>query len=226
MIIFRRIHTLVYTKKQHVVIQTTSLLMVMGNRLQGFKSICVQMVLIDGIITWNPQSKISRYVEFFFAKTNGQSTNYSFFLLDGLVIYFFCSEIKLEEAAILHYTYTKFSDLTSRRDRCGCKPTKEDVKRCFILEFDRLVSYLFFPLLYLHSIYCCPMGTGHLVNIITVSWLKRWNNTFISFKWYDIKNEMGRKMARWLIILWKCLWKLSWVETISVYTIYACNIFF
>ncbi|XP_030493701.2 glycosyltransferase-like At2g41451 [Cannabis sativa] len=46
-------------------------------------------------------------------------------------------EIKLEEAAILHYTYTKFSDLTSRRDRCGCKPTKDDVKRCFMLEFDR-----------------------------------------------------------------------------------------
>ncbi|CAD6255509.1 unnamed protein product [Miscanthus lutarioriparius] len=48
------------------------------------------------------------------------------------------NEIKLEGAAILHYTYTKFSDLTSRRDRCGCKPTKEDVKRCFILEFDCL----------------------------------------------------------------------------------------
>ncbi|KAK8483046.1 hypothetical protein V6N12_044912 [Hibiscus sabdariffa] len=47
------------------------------------------------------------------------------------------NEIKLDEAAILHYTYTKFSDLTSRRDRCGCKPTKEDVKRCFMLEFDR-----------------------------------------------------------------------------------------
>ena len=50
------------------------------------------------------------------------------------------SEIKLEEAAVLHYTYSKFSDLTSRRDRCGCKPTKEDVKRCFMLEFDRAVS--------------------------------------------------------------------------------------
>nr|GLL24553.1 glycosyltransferase-like At2g41451 [Ipomoea trifida] len=46
-------------------------------------------------------------------------------------------ETKLDEAAVLHYTYTKFSDLTSRRDRCGCKPTKEDVKRCFMLEFDR-----------------------------------------------------------------------------------------
>ncbi|KAK1302259.1 hypothetical protein QJS10_CPB12g00876 [Acorus calamus] len=49
------------------------------------------------------------------------------------------NEIKLEEAAVLHYTYTKFSDLTSRRDRCGCKPTKEDVKRCFMLDFDRQV---------------------------------------------------------------------------------------
>ncbi|BBN19985.1 hypothetical protein MPTK1_8g15450 [Marchantia polymorpha subsp. ruderalis] len=47
------------------------------------------------------------------------------------------NEIKLEEAAVLHFTYTKFSDLTSRRDRCGCKPTKEDVKKCFMLEFDR-----------------------------------------------------------------------------------------
>ncbi|XP_068640194.1 glycosyltransferase-like At2g41451 [Aristolochia californica] len=47
------------------------------------------------------------------------------------------NEIKLDEAAVLHYTYSKFSDLTSRRDRCGCKPTKEDVKRCFMLEFDR-----------------------------------------------------------------------------------------
>ncbi|KAL6124964.1 hypothetical protein ACLB2K_077472 [Fragaria x ananassa] len=47
------------------------------------------------------------------------------------------NEIKLEEAAVLHYTYARFSDLTSRRDRCGCKPTKEDVKRCFMLEFDR-----------------------------------------------------------------------------------------
>jgi hypothetical protein len=54
------------------------------------------------------------------------------------------SEIKLEEAAVLHYTYAKFSDLTSRRDRCGCKPTKEDVKRCFMLEFDRSVSFSFY----------------------------------------------------------------------------------
>lgn len=47
--------------------------------------------------------------------------------------------MELREAAILHYTYSKFSDLTSRRDRCGCKPTKEDVKRCFMLDFDRAV---------------------------------------------------------------------------------------
>lgn len=58
-------------------------------------------------------------------------------MLSGIVNF---SEIKLEEAAVLHYTYAKFSDLTSRRDRCGCKPTKEDVKRCFMLEFDRSVS--------------------------------------------------------------------------------------
>jgi len=43
---------------------------------------------------------------------------------------------------VLHYTYTKFSDLTSRRDRCHCKPTKEDVKRCFMLDFDRAVNSL------------------------------------------------------------------------------------
>ncbi|KAJ8435582.1 hypothetical protein Cgig2_021736 [Carnegiea gigantea] len=46
--------------------------------------------------------------------------------------------IKLGEAAVLHYTYAKFSALTSRRDRCNCKPTKEDLKRCFMLEFDRV----------------------------------------------------------------------------------------
>ncbi|GKA34816.1 glycosyltransferase-like protein, partial [Tanacetum coccineum] len=46
-------------------------------------------------------------------------------------------EVKFDEAAVLHYTYTKFSDLTSRCDRCGCKPTKEEVRRCFMLEFDR-----------------------------------------------------------------------------------------
>ncbi|CAI7790471.1 unnamed protein product, partial [Closterium sp. NIES-54] len=48
-------------------------------------------------------------------------------------------EVKLMEAAVLHFTYTHFSDLTSRRDRCGCKPNSEDVKKCFMLDFDRLV---------------------------------------------------------------------------------------
>lgn len=63
------------------------------------------------------------------------------FLISIMIILLnYDSEIKLEEAAVLHYTYAKFSDLTSRRDRCGCKPTKEDVKRCFMLEFDRSVS--------------------------------------------------------------------------------------
>ncbi|KAL0404862.1 UNVERIFIED_CONTAM: Glycosyltransferase-like KOBITO 1 [Sesamum radiatum] len=46
-------------------------------------------------------------------------------------------EIEFEEAVVLHYTYTKFSDLTARRNRCGCKLTREDIERCFMLDFDR-----------------------------------------------------------------------------------------
>ncbi|CAD5325089.1 unnamed protein product [Arabidopsis thaliana] len=55
--------------------------------------------------------------------------------------------MKLGEAAILHYTYSKFSDLTARRDRCCCKPKEEDVKICFMLDFDRAISPLLGPLL-------------------------------------------------------------------------------
>ncbi|XWS65759.1 hypothetical protein CRYUN_Cryun05aG0141000 [Craigia yunnanensis] len=50
---------------------------------------------------------------------------------------FSLSEIKSEKVVVLHDTYAKFSDLTSRSDLCGCKPTEEDVKRCFMLEFNR-----------------------------------------------------------------------------------------
>ncbi|XP_074318403.1 glycosyltransferase-like KOBITO 1 [Silene latifolia] len=46
-------------------------------------------------------------------------------------------EITMKEAAILHYTYSRFSDLTTRRDRCNCKPTKEDIEKCFFLPFER-----------------------------------------------------------------------------------------
>lgn len=49
------------------------------------------------------------------------------------------SEAKVPEAAVLHFTYAKFSDLTSRRDRCGCKPNTVDVQKCFMLDFDRSV---------------------------------------------------------------------------------------
>lgn len=42
-----------------------------------------------------------------------------------------------EQAAVLHYTYNRFEDLKSRRDRCDCAPTEDDAKRCFILPFDR-----------------------------------------------------------------------------------------
>ncbi|XP_058194574.1 glycosyltransferase-like KOBITO 1 isoform X2 [Rhododendron vialii] len=80
------------------------------------------------------------------------------------------NEIKLEEAAVLHYTYAKFSDLTSRRDRCGCKPTKEDVKRCFMLEFDR-------------SVWLCPFfitekaGVAMLIqSYLTLNHMKHFNS--------------------------------------------------
>ncbi|EFN51864.1 hypothetical protein CHLNCDRAFT_7951, partial [Chlorella variabilis] len=43
-----------------------------------------------------------------------------------------------DQAAVLHFTYNRFSDLKSRRDRCDCAPTEEDAKRCFILPFDRM----------------------------------------------------------------------------------------
>ncbi|KAL4853226.1 hypothetical protein ACK3TF_005740 [Chlorella vulgaris] len=43
-----------------------------------------------------------------------------------------------DQAAVLHFTYNRFSDLKSRRDRCDCAPTEEDSKRCFILPFDRM----------------------------------------------------------------------------------------
>lgn len=51
----------------------------------------------------------------------------------------YCREETSEHAAVLHYTYNRFSDIKSRRDRCDCAPTDDDAKRCFILPFDRLV---------------------------------------------------------------------------------------
>ena len=55
---------------------------------------------------------------------------------------------------MLHYSYNKFEDLKSRRDRCDCAPTDEDAKRCFILPFDRMVSRIW-PQSALHSKQCC-----------------------------------------------------------------------
>lgn len=52
---------------------------------------------------------------------------------------FGCREETSDQAAVLHYTYNRFEDLKSRRDRCDCAPTEEDAKRCFILPFDRMV---------------------------------------------------------------------------------------
>lgn len=68
---------------------------------------------------------------------NKRSTDVSNFMFCSTL---FQREISFNEAAVLHYTYAKFSDLTSRRDRCGCKLTKEDIERCFMLDFDRAVS--------------------------------------------------------------------------------------
>lgn len=83
----------------------------------------------------------SSFLAFLLQKSTFAWIEFSYNTSFNQVFLYVPSEIKLEEAAILHYTYAKFSDLTSRRDRCGCKPTKEDVKRCFMLEFDRSVSY-------------------------------------------------------------------------------------
>lgn len=52
-----------------------------------------------------------------------------------------CREETSDEVAVLHYTYNKFDDLKSRRDRCDCAPTEDDAKRCFILPFDRMVIH-------------------------------------------------------------------------------------
>ena len=41
-----------------------------------------------------------------------------------------------QQSSVLHYTYNRFSDIKNRRDRCDCKPTPEDAKKCFILPFD------------------------------------------------------------------------------------------
>jgi hypothetical protein len=48
-------------------------------------------------------------------------------------------EAKALEGAVLHYTYARFEDVRARRGRCQCGFTDEEVKKCFILEFDRWV---------------------------------------------------------------------------------------
>lgn len=44
----------------------------------------------------------------------------------------------MDEAVVLHYTYTTFSDLSSKRDRCSCK--QSDAESCFLSNFDRDVG--------------------------------------------------------------------------------------
>jgi hypothetical protein len=40
---------------------------------------------------------------------------------------------------VLHYTYTTFDDILSRKNRCDCPKDEESLKECFILEFDRVL---------------------------------------------------------------------------------------
>lgn len=133
MTMYQKIHTLACTRNQLVATQTIFWLMEMGSQLLESKIISVLMVHTDGTIIWKPQSTVILY---------GKSSVFYLNLFIPVIIFLVIpfSEVKFEEAAVLHYTYARFSDLTSRRDRCGCKPTKEDVKRCFMLEFDRSVS--------------------------------------------------------------------------------------
>ena len=48
-------------------------------------------------------------------------------------------EVKATEASVLHYTYTTFDDILSRKNRCDCPKDEESLKQCFILEFDRVL---------------------------------------------------------------------------------------
>lgn len=43
------------------------------------------------------------------------------------------------EAAVLHYTYTTFEDIKARKGRCECEKDEESLKKCFILDFDRVL---------------------------------------------------------------------------------------
>lgn len=45
----------------------------------------------------------------------------------------------MEEATILHYPYTKLSDLTSLGEHCGCHYAPIHASECFMNLFDRYV---------------------------------------------------------------------------------------
>lgn len=91
----------------------------------------------------------------------------------------------MEEAAVLHYTYTKFSDLTSRRDRCGCKPTKEDVKRCFMLDFDRAVS---------KDVFICNSEAQEIYAVLGAS---HWMTPFAMQAFIIASTASEEEMLRW-----------------------------
>ena len=39
----------------------------------------------------------------------------------------------------MHYTYTTFDDIKARKGRCECEKDEESLKKCFILDFDRVL---------------------------------------------------------------------------------------
>lgn len=147
---FQQMSTLEAIKMQLMAITTIFLHMEMANPLLGFKIIYVLMVLIDGITTRRPPSMFSLFLlmTWFTHRQSDIDLSLSLFFVGISVIF-------LDEAVVLHYTYSRFSDLTSRHDRCGCKPTREDVKRCFMLQFDRSVSFF--------CVYCNCSCSSHLI---------------------------------------------------------------
>ncbi|CAN6444168.1 unnamed protein product [Victoria cruziana] len=97
------------------------------------------------------------------------------------------NEVKLEEAAVLHYSYTKFSDITSRRARCRCKATKEDLDRCFMLDFDK-IAYIIASTASEEEMrqwyYSYPSFS---ISIFVVGKYTHWKNSWLKFRKVDCK---------------------------------------
>jgi hypothetical protein len=166
-------------------------LMVMWNRLQRFKNICIRVVLIDAMHRI-PKVRYLNIENYLLKQMLPQQTTVCFCsTVYSYTSFLLCSETKLEKAAILHYTYTEFSDLTSMRDRFGCKPAKQMWSDVLSWNLTIWWTIFFFPLMYLHSVYVALFLWTTLSTSQLFFWLTRWNGTFISLMWYDANNEKG-----------------------------------